>query len=156
MFIVAQKSVPYLDKDPTSCKLKSQPVLNWMILAAWIETEGSIDSTINRHRRNPRRSPCMNRSIRVIQKDDIPLKKLSKFLENQGIKSSVHLMKPSASSLGRTPYFRLDILGLSDMDEVITQTTPYFITPKAIRQVDRYWRYRHATAEGLRAELRKN
>lgn len=62
-------------------------------------------------------------------------------------------MKPSNTSFGRTPYFRLDIIGLQNTDQVIARCTPYFITGKAIGQVDRYWRYRHANAEELRREL---
>ncbi len=133
----------------------SRLFLNWMVLAAWIETEGSIDSTINRQRRrqNSKLSPYINRSIRIAQKDREPLDKLSEFLRSQGVGSSVHLMKPSNTSFRRTPYFRLDIIGLQNTDKVIARCTPYFITGKAIWQVDRYWRYRHANAEGLRREL---
>lgn len=128
-----------------------------MILAAWIETEGSIDSTINRQRRrrDSKLSPYINRSIRIIQKYREPLDRLSEFLRSKGVGSSVHLMKPSSTSFGRTPYFRLDIVGLRNTDHVIARCTPYFITPKAIEQVDRYWRYRHARAEELRKELRE-
>ena len=133
-----------------------RPAVTWRTVAAWIETEGSIDSTINRQRRRAhgQLSPYVNRSIRIIQKDREPLDKLSRFLRSQGIRSSVHLVKPSKTSFRRKPYFRLDITGLKDMDHVIRRCSPYFIARKATQQVDRYWHYRHATAEELRRELR--
>jgi hypothetical protein len=132
--------------------------ITWRTLAAWIETEGSIDSTINRQRHREGHkglSPYVNRSIRIAQKDREPLDKLSKFLRKQGISSSVHLMRPSKTSFRRTPYFRLDITGLESIDYVLMKCSPYFITKKAKRQVARYWRYRHATAEKLRRKLQR-
>jgi hypothetical protein len=132
-----------------------ESILGWVVLAAWIETEGCINSTINRsrRRRDGSPSPSVSRRICIIQKDRRPLDVLSIFLANKGITNSVRLMKPSSTSFRRTPYFRLNITGLHSLDEIIRRCTPYFITQKARYQVEKYWRYRHSTAEELRKEL---
>src|SRR5881409_2239228 len=105
--MTAQFLTEGLEKEAASSVL-----VDWHIIAAWIETEGSIDSTI-RH------------------------------------------VKPSRSSYGRTPYFSLNILSVKDMDVVIGNTAQFFITFKARRQVERFTRFRHATAVELRSILQK-
>lgn len=127
--------------------------VDWRTIAAWIETEGSIDSTINRRRGVRGFTPYINRSIRIMQKYREALDALSNFLRTQNVKSTVRFVRPSKTSLGRTPYFSLNILSVADMDIVIESTTRFFITDKARRQVERYARFRHATATELRAIL---
>ena len=136
-------------------KVVSEPTINWQTIADWIDTEGSIDSTINhqRRRKSGGLSPYINRSIMIIQKDREPLDKLAEFLVSQGVNISVRFMKPSRTSFRRTPYFRLAIYGLEKLDYVIAKASPYFITEKSRRQVRRYHRFRHATADELRLFL---
>ncbi len=132
-----------------------EPIINWQTIADWIDTEGSIDSTINHQRRRKKGllSPYINRSIKIIQKDREPLDKLASFLALEGVKTSVRLMKPSRTSFRRTPYFRLTVCGLESLDYVIAKAAPYFLTEKSRRQVRRYMRFRHATADELRQLL---
>jgi len=136
---------------------KLHSIIGWITLAAWIETEGNISSYIcrSRVRKDGTRSPCVSRRICIMQKDRFPLEILVAFLETQGIPSSVSPTNPTPTAFSRTPYFRLNITGLNNLDEVITKCTPFFITKKARFQVERYWRYRHSTADELRRELAK-
>ena len=132
---------------------ESSQFVDWRTIAAWIETEGSIDSTINRRRGIRGFRPFINRSIRIMQKYREALDVLSIFLRTQNVKSTIRYLKPSKKSFGTTPYFSLNILSVSDMDVVIANTVRFFITNKARRQVKRYTRFRHATAAELRAIL---
>src|SRR2546422_242397 len=133
----------------------SSVLVDWHIIAAWIETEGSIDSTINSRKRVKGLSPFINRSIRIMQKHREALDALSTFLRTQGVRSTIRHVKPSRSSYGRTPYFSLNILSAKDMDVVIGNTAQFFITFKARRQVERFTRFRHSTAVELRSILQK-
>ena len=133
----------------------SSVLVDWHIIAAWIETEGSIDSTINSRKRVKGLSPFINRSIRIMQKHREALDALSAFLRTQGVRSTIRHVKPSRSSYGRTPYFSLNIVSVKDMDVVIGNTAQFFITFKARRQVERFTRFRHATAVELRSILQK-
>lgn len=132
-------------------------IIGWVVVAAWIETEGNISSYITRSRvrRDGARSPSVSRRICIMQKDPFPLKVSSRFLCSQGIPSKVAHMNPSSTAFSRTPYYRLNITGLRDLDAVITRCNPFFITKKARVQVGRYWRYRHTTTDELRLELTK-
>jgi hypothetical protein len=132
---------------------ESSQFVDWRTIAAWIETQGSIDSTINRRRGIRGLRPFINRSIRIMQRYREALDVLSIFLRTQNVKSTIRYVKPSKKSFGRTPYFSLNILSVSDMDVVIANAFRFFITNKARRQVERYTRFRHATAAELRVIL---
>ena len=74
---------------------ESSQFVDWRTIAAWIETQGSIDSTINRRRGIRGLRPFINRSIRIMQKYREALDVLSIFLRTQNVKSTIRYVKPS-------------------------------------------------------------
>jgi hypothetical protein len=126
--------------------------LDWKVVASWIETEGSISSTIVRRQREGY-YPYVARQIHVVQVEREPLDALSDFLGRHGVYSFVRSIKPSHTAFRSEPYFRLEIYRTNDIDRVIAETSPYLLTNKAKSQIRKYHELRSATSQELRALL---
>ena len=138
-----------------STTLESLSIVDWKVVAAWIETEGSIDATVD-FKINPRTGNYWVRIVRAIligQGERGPLGALQQFLISNEIYSYLRLIKPSKTALGKKPYWRLEIQRMEDIDNVLDNTKGYLLTEKAKKQMEFYLHTRHMNSEQLRAEF---
>jgi len=142
-----------------STKILLQPVsvlesgvVDWKVFTAWVETEGSIASTVD-FKLNPRTGTYYARIVRAIlisQNESAPLEALQLFLERQGVFSLIRLIKPSKTAFGKKPYYRLEIQRVEDIDKVVENIRDYLLTTKTRKQLEFYLRTRHMTSAELR------
>src|SRR5713226_6524729 len=127
-------------------------LVDWKVFAAWVETEGSIDSTVD-FKLNPRTGTYYARIVRAVlisQSERAPLAALQLFLEKHGIFSSIRFIKPSRTAFSKRPYYRLEIQRVEDIDKVVESIRNYLLTQKTRKQVEFYLRTRHKTSTELR------
>jgi len=132
-----------------------ESVVDWKVFAAWVETEGSINSTID-FDQNPRTGKYFVHIVRAIlipQSERAPLEALQLFLTRNEVYSKLRLLKPSKTSLTKNPYYRLEIERMEDIDKVVEHIKAYLITEKARNQVGFYLHVRHMTADQVRDEF---
>ncbi len=129
--------------------------VDWRVVAAWIETEGSVDSTVT-FRKNPTTGayyPTVARAILIPQKERTPLAAIQQFLEEHGVFSTIQHIVPSRTAYSQNPYFRLAIQRVDDLDIVIENVKGYLLTRKTSYQIEEFSRRRHMKAAQLRAEF---
>ncbi len=130
-------------------------LVNWQVFTAWVETEGSLNATID-SKLNPRTGTYYVRIVRqilILQMEREPLAALHEFLLDHGIYSTIRIIKPSKSSFSKKSYFRLEIQRTEDIDKVVENIKDYLLTKKTMRQVEFYLRTRHMSATELRNEF---
>ncbi len=130
-------------------------IVDWKVFAAWVETEGSVDSYVD-FELNPRTGTYYVRIVRSIlipQKERAPLAALQRFLTQEGVRSTIQFIKPSRTSFSKEPYCRLAIQRAEDIDKVVKNIKDYLLTQKTWYQIERYLHTRHMTASELRAEF---
>jgi hypothetical protein len=133
----------------------AEDIVDWKVFTAWVETEGSVDSTVV-FRLNPNTgnySPLVARAILIPQVEEAPLLALQRFLDTQRIYSKMQFIMPSKTSFSNRPYYRLAIQRLEDIDAVISKIKSFVITTKTTSQIDRYLHLRHMNASELRAKF---
>lgn len=84
-----------------------ESVVDWKVFAAWVETEGSINTTVSfrLHAKTGKYWVQVARSILIPQSERTPLDALQRFLHQEGIYSKIRLMKPSKTALSQNLYY---------------------------------------------------
>ncbi len=103
--------------------------VDWKVVAAWIDGEGSL----NTRERNPRgtdRAYCLG----ISQSEKAPLEIIRSFLRRQGIKAK----------LARGPHasYSLQVTSVSDIDRIVRETSPFLMTENKRLQYEEYKRRR--------------
>lgn len=130
-------------------------IVDWKVLAAWVETEGSINCTIDfkLNRRTGVYNPRVVRAILIPQGERAPLGSLQEFLLVNGVHSYLRLLKPSRSSFSQKPYYRLEIQRMEDIDRVVEHIRDYLLTDKGKNQLGFYLFTRHMNSAQLREKF---
>lgn len=138
--------------------LMNPTFVDWKVFAAWIETEGSIDSTVS-FKLNPRTETYyahVARAILIPQRERAPLVALQGFLKQHGIYSVIQDVMPSGTAFSKEPYFRLAIQRMDDIDRVIENMRGYLLTSKTLYRIEQYTHTRHMKSADLRTEYLGN